>query len=135
MRYHPATLLRVLALCVLSATLAQAAPPYNFAGPWSGPATARKSGAMGTITAEFTATTNLRKFTGTTTLTAEGQTRSCPFTAKYRKNLILHSHCAGRAVSTVIVHFDPGTQTLTGSFPVGHRHPDIVDFTLQRAPA
>ncbi|HLK10511.1 MAG TPA: hypothetical protein VKW76_03960 [Candidatus Binatia bacterium] len=135
MRGHHATLLRAVVLLGLSATLALAAPPYDFAGPWGGTLTARKSGATGTITADFTATANLRKFTGTVTLAAEGQTLSCAFTAKYRKNLLLHPRCAGRPASIVIVHFDPATQTLTGSFPVGRRHPEIVDFSLQRAPA
>lgn len=122
-----------IAPCVLLATLALAAAPYNFAGSWSGTLIARKSGATGTITADFTATANPRKFTGTTTLAAEGQMLDCTFTAKYRKNLILHSRCSGHAGSTVIAHFDPATQTLTGSFTAGHHHPTILDFTLQRA--
>jgi hypothetical protein len=89
---------------------------------------------MGTLTVDFTATAKPRKFTGTTTLTAQGQTLGCPFVAKYRKNLILHPHCAGRPAATIIAHFDPVALTLMGSFPIGHHHPDVLSFVLTRAP-
>jgi hypothetical protein len=122
--------LRVFAFGVLFATLALAAAPYDFTGSWTGTAIARKTGATGTLTADFTPTAKPRKFTVSLTLAAAGQTFTCPYTAKYRKNLILHGHC-GRA-SVITVHFDPAAQTLTGSFPVGHHHPVILSFTLAR---
>ncbi len=95
--------------------------------------TSQKTGETGTLATDFTATAKPRKFTGTATLAAGGQTLTCPFTAKYRMNLILHPHCAG-ATPVVRIHFDPVAQTLTGSFPIGHRHPDVLSFVLQRTP-
>jgi hypothetical protein len=133
-RTHASTLFRILAICGLSATLAlaAAAPPYDFSGPWSGTGTARKSGETATLTVDFTATANPRKFTGTTTLAAAGQTLSCDFTAKYKKKLVLHPRCSGRPAAAIRATFDPTVGTLTGAFPIGHHHPDIVDFVLSR---
>src|SRR5437879_10512594 len=107
MRLHERSLLLPLVVCAAVVTFAGATlpPPYDFAGTWSGTVTSQKTGETGTLTADFTATAKPRKFTGNTTLAAEGQTLTCPFVAKYRKNLILHPHCAGRPASTVIVHF------------------------------
>src|SRR4029077_128667 len=132
MRRYQATVLRALATCGLLATLASAAaaPPYNFAGSWSGTLTIQKTEETGTLTVDFTATAKPRKFTGSAMLTAAGQTLTCPFTAKYRKNLILHPHCVGRPASVIIVHFDTVALTLTGSFPIGHHHPDVLSFLL-----
>jgi hypothetical protein len=131
------SLLLALAICGAFATFALATlpPPYDFTGPWSGTVTSQKTGETGTLTADFTATAKARRFTGTTTLAVQGQTLSCPFTAKYRKNLILHPHCAGRPASAIHIHFDPVALTLTGSFPIGHNHPDVLSFLLVRAPA
>jgi len=136
MRLRQGSLLLSLAVSGALATFARAAlpPPYDFTGTWSGTVTSQKTGEMGTLTVDFTATAKPRKFTGNTTLTAQGQTLGCPFVAKYRKNLILHPHCAGRPAATIIGHFDPLALPLTGSFPLGHHHPDVLSFVLTRAP-
>jgi hypothetical protein len=137
MRLSRQSLLRAFAICGVAATLALAALPaaYDFTGPWSGTVTSRKTAQTGTLTVDFTATAKPRKFTGNTTLAAGGQTLTCPFTAKYRKNLVLHPHCAGSPAPAIVVHFDPVAQTLTGSFPIGHHHPDVLTFVLVRVPA
>ncbi len=124
----------VLAIWALSATLASGTlpPPYDFSGNWSGTATLRAGGQSGQLSADFAATTNPRKFTGSTMLVAGQQTRVCPFSAKYRKNLVVHSHCQGKPTTVAVAHFDPVALTLKGSFPVGHH--GIADFTLQRTP-
>src|SRR5438270_13613506 len=95
MRLRQCSLLLSLAVCGALTTFARATlpPPYDFAGTWSGTVTSQKTGEMGTLTADFTATAKPRKFTGSTTLAAAGQTFPCLFVAKYRKNFVLHPHC------------------------------------------
>src|SRR5438045_8582889 len=104
MRLRQRSLLLPLTICAALATFALATlpPPYDFSGTWSGTVTSQKTGETGTLTVDVTATAKPRKFTGTAILTAAGQTLTCPFTAKYRKNLVLHPHCAGRPAATII---------------------------------
>ena len=58
-----------------------------------------------------------------------GNTTTCRIVAQYRKSLILHATC-GHKVSVVVAHYDPTTDSLKGSFPVGHHH--IADYRLKR---
>jgi hypothetical protein len=122
-----------LAITGLFATSVPALPaPYDFAGHWSGTATSKQTGRTAPFSADFAATANPRKFTGNATLEVD-QPVVCAFHALYKRNLTIHPTCSGRTASTVIAHFDPATQSLTGSFPL--KHHDVARFTLMRAAA
>jgi hypothetical protein len=129
MRLSQHTLLRALAICGVSATLVLAAlpPPYNFTGQWRGTATSR--GVTAPLSIDFMPTTNPRKFTGSVTLGPPANS-TCSLTAKYRKRLKLHLKCADGSKPTIAAQLDTTTQTLTGSFLIGHRHPHQATFTL-----
>jgi hypothetical protein len=133
MRTYLHGLLHALAISALFATCASALPPpYDFTGHWSGTATSKHTGQTAPLSVDFAATPSPRKFTGSATLEVN-QTVVCAFKALYKRNLTLHPTCSGRTGSTVIVHFDPAAQSLTGSFPLGHH--DVARFMLVRQAA
>ena len=122
-----------LALSGPLATPVSALPqPYDFAGHWSGTATSKQTGRTAPFSADFAATANPRKFTGSATLDVEPAV-VCAFHALYKRNLTIHPTCSGRTASTVIAHFDPAAQSLSGSFPL--KHHDVARFTLVRTAA
>jgi hypothetical protein len=85
------------------------------------------------VSVDFASTPDPRAFTGNVTL-GNPINITCTLTAKYKRRLKLHLRCDDGSKSKLTARLDTTSQTLTGSFRVGHRHPRRAKFSLMRAP-
>ena len=98
------------------AALAQTAP-FDFTGHWTGSATGGK-GQTVPLAADLTAGTLPRTFTGTLTLTVQGQSGQCPVSGRLRRNDKVRARVAPCPIGVILLHgkLDPTAQTITGHY-------------------
>ena len=117
---------RVVALGValLAGTVAALAQstPFDFTGHWTGSAV-QTGKSPTTLSADFTAGTTPKTFTGT--LTANGGESHCMVRGKQKRHdkVIIHlTKCTDG--SNIVVHgkLDPTAQTITGNFVLSKHH-------------
>ena len=116
--------MRIRALTTLAVALLAGTPtawaqitPFDFTGHWTGSATG-KNGRVVPLAVDFTAGTLPRTFTGTITLTIEGQDVQCPVAGKQKRHDKVKAHVAPCPVGATVLRgkLDPTAQTITGHY-------------------
>ena len=129
------SLLGVVAMCGVSATLALAAAPspYDFTGHWTGTTTVPQHGqsVTYTINGDFAAT-GAKTFTGM--LTVVGAETDCTVIGRRARTVKLHLACPDGTRPRLTGRLDTTTGTLTGvvTFVSRHGKPEHGTFTLSK---
>ena len=113
------TAVAALTAALLAGALAARAQitPFDFTGHWTGSATGG-NGQVVTLAADFTAGTVPRTFTGTATLTIQGQDIQCPVSGRQKRHDKVKARVAPCAIGSILLRgkLDPTAQTITGHY-------------------